>query len=60
MADIKAFGENLVGNLEQVIVGKRQSLELAVVGSIVSGAYIDRRCARRRKDHARAQPCEIS
>lgn len=37
MADIKAFGESLVGNLEQVIVGKRQSLELVVIGLLCQG-----------------------
>jgi MoxR-like ATPase len=37
MADIKAFGERLVGNLEQVIVGKRRSLDLIVVGLLCQG-----------------------
>lgn len=37
MADIKAFGERLVGNLEQVIVGKKQSLELIVIGLLCQG-----------------------
>jgi MoxR-like ATPase len=37
MADIKAFGERLVGNLEHVIVGKRQSLEFVVIGLLCQG-----------------------
>ncbi|NJC94838.1 MAG: AAA family ATPase [Anaerolineales bacterium] len=37
MADIKDFGERLVGNLEQVIVGKRNSLELVVIGLLCQG-----------------------
>jgi hypothetical protein len=32
MSDLKSFGENIIGNLEQVIVGKSQSLELVVIG----------------------------
>jgi len=37
MADIKEFGERLIGNLEQVIVGKRHSLELVVIGLLCQG-----------------------
>lgn len=37
MADIKEFGERLIGNLEKVIVGKRNSLELAVIGLLCQG-----------------------
>lgn len=37
MADIKVFGERLVENLEQVIVGKRRSLDLVVVGLLCQG-----------------------
>ncbi len=37
MADIKEFGERIIGNLEQVIVGKRQSLELVVIGLLCQG-----------------------
>lgn len=37
MADVKAFGERLIGNLEKVIVGKRQSLELVVIGLLCQG-----------------------
>ena len=37
MADIKEFGERLVGNLEKVIVGKRNSLELVVIGLLCQG-----------------------
>jgi MoxR-like ATPase len=35
--DLKEFGERIVGNLEQVIVGKRQSLELVVIGLLCQG-----------------------
>jgi len=35
--DIQAFGERVVGNLESVIVGKRQALELIVVGLLCQG-----------------------
>ena len=37
MADVKEFGERLVGSLERVIVGKRQSLELVVIGLLCQG-----------------------
>jgi MoxR-like ATPase len=37
MADIQAFGETIVGNLEKVIVGKRQSLDLLVAGLLCQG-----------------------
>jgi MoxR-like ATPase len=37
MADIRAFGETIVGNLEKVIVGKRHSLDLLVVGLLCQG-----------------------
>jgi MoxR-like ATPase len=37
MADIKSFGERVIGNLEKVIVGKRQSIELIVIGLLCQG-----------------------
>jgi MoxR-like ATPase len=37
MADINEFGERLIANLEQVIVGKRNSLELVVIGLLCQG-----------------------
>lgn len=37
MADIKAFGERVIENLEKVIVGKRQSIELIVIGLLCQG-----------------------
>ena len=37
MIDIKQFGERLVGNLEHVIVGKSQALELVVIGLLCQG-----------------------
>ena len=37
MSDLKQFGENIIGNLEQVIVGKSQSLELVVIGLLCQG-----------------------
>ena len=37
MGAIKEFGERLIGNLEQVIVGKRNSLELVVIGLLCQG-----------------------
>lgn len=37
MANIKEFGESVVGNLEKVIVGKRQSIELIVIGLLCQG-----------------------
>ncbi|MBI5352610.1 MAG: MoxR family ATPase [Chloroflexi bacterium] len=37
MADIKAFGERVIDNLEKVIVGKRQSIELIVIGLLCQG-----------------------
>ena len=32
MSDLKEFGESIVHNLEQVIVGKSQSVEMVVIG----------------------------
>ncbi|HSM70384.1 MAG TPA: MoxR family ATPase [Anaerolineales bacterium] len=37
MADIKAFGERLIDNLENVIVGKKKSLESVVIGLLCQG-----------------------
>lgn len=37
MADIKAFSERVINNLEKVIVGKRQSVELIVIGLLCQG-----------------------
>jgi len=37
MADIKAFSERVIVNLEKVIVGKRQSIELIVIGLLCQG-----------------------
>ncbi|HET9913152.1 MAG TPA: MoxR family ATPase [Anaerolineales bacterium] len=37
MIDLKSFGESIVSNLEQVIVGKAQSLELVVIGLLCQG-----------------------
>jgi MoxR-like ATPase len=37
MADLKSFGEKLIANLETVIVGKRQSIELIVIGLLCQG-----------------------
>jgi len=37
MADIQAFGERVIQNLEKVIVGKRKSLDLIVIGLLCQG-----------------------
>ena len=37
MADIKAFAEQVIENLEKVIIGKRQSIELIVIGLLCQG-----------------------
>jgi len=37
MTDVKAFGERVIESLEKVIVGKRQSLELVVIGLLCQG-----------------------
>jgi MoxR-like ATPase len=37
MMDLKQFGERVVGNLEHVIVGKSQALELVVIGLLCQG-----------------------
>jgi len=37
MADIKTFSEQVIENLEKVVVGKRQSLEMIVVGLLCQG-----------------------
>jgi len=36
-SDIQAFGERVISNLETVIVGKRQALELIVIGLLCQG-----------------------
>ena len=35
--DIKAFGENVIGNLEKVMIGKRAAVEMIVVGLLCQG-----------------------
>ncbi|GAB1471780.1 MoxR family ATPase [Chloroflexota bacterium] len=37
MTDVKAFSERVISNLEKVIIGKRSSLELAVIGLLCQG-----------------------
>ncbi len=37
MADIQSFGEKLVNNLEKVVVGKRPTIEMVVVGLLCQG-----------------------
>ena len=37
MADIQLFGNKLISNLEQVIIGKRQPIELIVIGLLCQG-----------------------
>ena len=37
MMDIKSFGERVINNLEKVIIGKRDALELIVVGLLCQG-----------------------
>jgi len=37
MTDLKSFGESIVQNLEHVIVGKYQSVELVVIGLLCQG-----------------------
>ena len=37
MTDIQAFGQQVIGNLEKVIVGKRQTVELIVVSLLCQG-----------------------
>ncbi|GAB4496839.1 MAG: MoxR family ATPase [Anaerolineales bacterium] len=37
MTDVKAFGERVISSLEKVIVGKRHSLELVVIGLLCQG-----------------------
>jgi MoxR-like ATPase len=37
MTDLKSFGESIVNNLEHVIVGKYQSVELVVIGLLCQG-----------------------
>jgi MoxR-like ATPase len=37
MTDLKKFGENIIGNLEHVIVGKTQALEMVVIGLLCQG-----------------------
>ena len=37
MKDIKSFGEALIGNLEKVMVGKRSTVELIVIGLLCQG-----------------------
>ena len=35
--DLKAFAERITANIERVIVGKREAVELAVVGLLAGG-----------------------
>ena len=37
MVDIQLFGKKLISNLEQVIIGKRQPIELIVIGLLCQG-----------------------
>ena len=35
--DLKTFAERITANIEQVIVGKRETVELAVIGLLAGG-----------------------
>ena len=35
MADIKTFSEQVIDNLEKVVVGKRESIEMIVIGLLL-------------------------
>ena len=37
MADIQAFGQRLIANLEKVIIGKRDTVELIIIGLLCHG-----------------------
>src|SRR5512136_2240735 len=37
MTDIQAFTQKVIGNIEKVIIGKRDTIELAVVGLLCQG-----------------------
>jgi len=37
MSDVKSFAERLITNIETVIVGKRTSVELAIIGLLCQG-----------------------
>ncbi len=37
MEDIQAFGQRLIGNLEKVIIGKRDTVELIIIGLLCQG-----------------------
>ena len=37
MTDLKKFGENIISNLEKVIVGKTQAVEMVVIGLLCQG-----------------------
>jgi MoxR-like ATPase len=37
MTDLKRFGENIINNLEHVIVGKTQAVEMVVIGLLCQG-----------------------
>ena len=37
MTDVQAFAERIIGNIEKVIIGKRETIELAVVGLLCQG-----------------------
>src|SRR5678815_1554417 len=37
MTDLQQFGEGIINNLEKVIVGKSQSVELVVIGLLCQG-----------------------
>ncbi len=37
MKDIKTFGERVIGNLEKVIVGKHETVEMVVIGLLCQG-----------------------
>lgn len=37
MAELQNFGDRLIGNLEKVIIGKREALELVVIGLLCEG-----------------------
>ena len=59
MKDSARIMKNIINNVENVIVGKRYAIELAVI-TLICRPRIDRGCARRRENQPGICACKIN
>jgi len=44
MTDLQTFAEKVIGNVEKVIVGKREAIELTLINLFCQATFLSRTC----------------